>query len=198
MKITYNKNPLFTTIELDENEKKELWYKIKIAQMTDLLEEAEFSLTDDDYFNLTDAKKYVDSNYYNPANGEKSQLDKHCDMVFGYYIHELKSCHYGDCVCFSSSCVKCNAESLLGIDTTKGLKPHAANKIFSAFGGIANDKTIDEAINKLANFNINPDDYTSENWEKIGGYEQHITRWKQENKEAHDWLVSYKKRIFLK
>ena len=33
MKITYNKNPLLTTVELDENEKKELWYKIKIQEM---------------------------------------------------------------------------------------------------------------------------------------------------------------------
>ena len=51
MKITYNKNPLFTTVELDENEKKELWYKIKIKEMEELLFSAHFYL-EEKYFDL--------------------------------------------------------------------------------------------------------------------------------------------------
>ena len=55
MKITYNKNPLLTTVELDENEKKELWYKIKIKEMVEILFSAHFYL-EEKYYNLQKAK----------------------------------------------------------------------------------------------------------------------------------------------
>ena len=55
---------------------------------------------------------------------------------------------------------------------------------------------MDEAINSLSKFEINPEDYKSESWKKLGGYEQYIPRWEAETKLAHYWLVKYKNECF--
>lgn len=193
MQINYNKNPLLTTVELDESDKKELWYKIKIKEMENLLSEAEFCLQEGKFFKIEDARKYVDSTYYENDNGEKSKLDKRCDMLLATYLEELQNGHSGDCVCYPCSCVKCEAEYLLGIDTIKGLGKHEANQMYSVFGK-NNENTIDEAINILKNYK--PIVESPERWEKLGGYEQYIPRWTEEAKRAHDWLLNYKNTYF--
>ena len=129
MKITYNKNPLFTTVELDENEKKELWYKIKIQEMEEILFSAHFYL-EEKYFDLKRAKDDLDPDYYcNEEDNKKSKLDERCDMLLETFLSELQSNHIGDCTCVACSCMKCHAEGLLGIDTIKGLGKHTAHKI---------------------------------------------------------------------
>jgi hypothetical protein len=193
MKINYNKNPLFTTIDLNETEKKELWYKIKIAEMEELLFSAAFALKEGQYFDLEEARRSVDMDYY--CTDEKSPLDERCDILLEHFLGELQSRHVGDCTCVACSCSKCHAESFLDINTMKGLGKHSANKIDGAFGK-DNEKTIDEAIASLANYEINPDNFKDPAWEKLGGYEQYIPRWKAEAVAAHDWLVKYKNEHF--
>lgn len=196
MKITYNKNPLYTTIELDEHEKKEFWYKIKVEEMEELLSSASFYLDEGDHFNLERAREELDTDYYYPeSNGEKSNLDKRCDMLLAHYLEELQSFHVGDCTCVACSCSKCRAEFMLGIDTIPGVRKHSLYKINGAFGK-DNSKTIDEAIASLEKFEINPQDYQTEGWKKIGGYEQYVPRWEAETKLAHEWLIQYKQRHF--
>jgi hypothetical protein len=195
MKIIYNKNPLFTTVELDENEKKELWYKIKIIEMEDLLSEAALALEEGTHFDLKRARKAVEMNYYWPENGKKSGLDKRVDQLFEYIIQALKSYHMGDCTCVACSCPKCYAESILGIDTIQGLGKHEAYKIYNAFGKY-NEKTIDEAIATLSNFEINQENYNPEAWEKFGGYEKYVSCCKTEQERAHNWLINYKNEYF--
>lgn len=192
MKITYNKNPLYTTIELNKNEKKELWYKIKITQMEDLLSNANFYLENSDLFNLENAKKSVNFEYYISENKEKPPIDKRTDILLEHYVYELQKSHCGDCTCVAYSCGKCIAENLLEIDTILGLPKHSANNIESAFGK-ENQHTIEEAIENLSNYKIDPENYQTDGWKKIGGHEQYIDRWIQEAKVAHDWLVIYKK-----
>lgn len=195
MKITYNKNPLYTTIHLDENEKKELWYKIKIAEMEELLSSADFYLNESKYFDLEKAREELDTDYYSTNNNEKSNLDTRCDMLLDYYLKSLDSFHVGDCTCVACSCSKCHAESILGIDTIPGVGKHTLYKINNAFGK-DNSKTIEEAISSLEKFEINPQNYQTENWKKIGGYEQYVPRWEAENKVAYEWLIQYKQRHF--
>lgn len=196
MKINYNKNPLCTTIELEEAEKKELWYKIKINELQELLSEAALSLEEGKYFDIERARKEVNSDYYYPENNnEKSELDKRCDMLLEHYLKELQSTHCGDCTCVACSCEKCHAESLLGINTILGIGKHSTYKINGAFG-VGNTKSIEEAIASLSTFHINPEDYKSEGWIKIGGYEQYVPRWEAETKVAHDWLVNYRNKHF--
>ncbi len=184
MKITYNKNPLYTTIELDEQEKKDFWNQIKIREMEDLLFDVHFHLEEGEYFDIEKARKAVNPDYY--LTDEKSPLEKRCDMLLETYLEELQSFHIGDCTCVAWSCMKCHAESILGIDTIKGLPKHSAYKINSAFGE-KNSKTIEEAIEYLANYE------PTATWE---GWEQHVPRWKAEAKVAHDWLVNYKNEHF--
>lgn len=187
MKITYNKNPLLTTVELDEHEKKELWYRIKIKEMEELLYSAHFHLQEGKFYDVNRAKESVKADYY--CTDDKSDLDKRCDELFGYFIEELMGKHAGDCTCIACTCDKCYAESLLGIDTIKGLGKHSASKIDAAFG-INNEKTLDEAIESLAHY----EPVRSASWEKYpqADFDKHVSRWKQEAKVAHAWLVQYK------
>ena len=201
MKITYNKNPLYTTVELDENEKKEFWYKIKIEEMTNLLFEAHF-YSDSERFDLERVKRAVDPEYYlkeghKGKDGEKTKLDEECDVRLKAYLDDLRGCHVDDCTCVPCSCSKCHAESLLCIDTMPGLGKHSAHKIDAAFGK-DNEKSIEQAIESLANYNpyLPSPPKDAKVWEKLGGYEQYIPRWNKEAKAAHDWLVNYKNKHF--
>ncbi len=191
MKITYNKNPLWTTIELDEAEKKELWLKIKIKEMEELLFDAYFHLREKDKdFNLESARKAVEPDYYlGVTDNEKSDIDKRCDEMLEYYLAELQANHVGDCTCVPCSCIKCYAEDLLGINTTKGLGKHSAYKINAAFGN-KNEKTIEEALESLKNYNPTKGDA----WSKFSQeeFDKHVPRWKAEAKLAYDWLLKYK------
>ena len=65
MKITYNQNPLKTTIELTEEEQREYWLKIKVEQMIWIIVEIEYYLEalDEKYFNLKKAREYANSEY---------------------------------------------------------------------------------------------------------------------------------------
>lgn len=185
MKITYNQNPLFTKIELNENEKKELWYKIKIKEMEEILFDAHYYLEEGKNFDIQKAQKSLSPDYY--YTDEKSPLDKRCDALLESYLSELNSFHFGDCTCVPCSCIKCHAEAILGIDTLKGLGKHPAYYINDAFGE-NNEKTIQEAIEYLANYE------PKANWD---GWEKEVSRWKLEAQSAHDWLVDYKQN-FLK
>ncbi len=135
MKIIWNQNPLRTQILLDEHEKKEFWYKIKIEEMEHLLFGAHFYLIDGkDYFDIDRARQEADPKYYMVDPPKKSGLDERVDELYQYFIGDLEdNSHCGDCTCFAASCSKCQAEHLLGIDTIKGLGKHEANKIQWAF-----------------------------------------------------------------
>lgn len=193
MKITYNKNPLRTTIELDEHEKKELWYKIKINYMEDMLYGAYFHLEDSDgkYFDVDKARKRLDPSFW--CTDEKSKLDEYCDTLLECLLNDLMSTHVGDCTCVACSCTKCQAETLLDINTIPGLGKHSAYKIDSAFGK-DNERTIDEALEHLKN----PTYVRSGTWLNYPeeDYNKHIPRWQAEAKLAYEWLLKYKEQHF--
>lgn len=193
MKINWHKNPLCTTVELNEQDKRELRWKIRAAELLELLEEAHVYLQDGPQFDLTKARKAVSADYYLAEDGA-SKLDERVDVLLAHFIGELSSNHVGDCTCVSSSCSKCHAESLLGIDTIPGLEKHAAHKIAGAFGR-QNEASLDEAIESLRTYDPKaPVDL--ESWSKVGGWEKHVPRWKSEAAAAHAWLVDYRNRYF--
>lgn len=189
MKITYNKNPLYTTIELNDFEKKELWYKIKINEMEDILLEAHFNLTDGKFYDLNKARENLDPDYYLDDDNKKSNLDKRADLLLEHYLLELQSCHIGDCTCFACGCPKCMAEQMLGINTLKGLNKHSAHKIYVAFGQ-NNENTIDQALDFLKNYNP----VKGPGWENFSqeDFNKYISGWAAEAKLAYDWLIDYK------
>lgn len=190
MKITYNENPLHTRVELDETEKLALWHKIKYEDLIEnLLIEAHFCLKQGD---IKRAKEAVDPKYYlADSDNEKTQLDKNVDELLEYYILALNSGHAGDCTCVPASCAKCHAESLLGIDTIKGLGKHLAHKINSA---IEKEGTLEGAIAYLENYQP----VKTSIWDKISyiNFKSHIPRWKSEAADAAMWLRNYRDEHF--
>lgn len=183
MKITYNQNPMRTTVELDEREKKEFWYKLKIEQLEWKLHGGRFYLCPEfDSYNVSRAKEEL--------TYEEAELDKYVDEMCNYYVNSLLDIHLGDCTCVPCSCDKCHAESLLGIDTIKGLGKHEGSKVFSAFdmkpGGV-DGRTLDEAIVCIEQYKPSAD------WE---GWEAHAERWEREAKNALEWLKAYRDQHF--
>lgn len=199
MKITYTPNPLRTIVELDEGEKKLLWYRIKCDEMADMLFLVYCELEHKEAPNMDRIKDEVDPAYYLDEDPpEKSGLDKRCDNLLTHYIEELQGSHLGDCTCFAMSCPKCMAEGKLGIDTIKGLGKHPGHKIQSAFsykeGDVWKERTLDEALAILKDYEPKP--ASGSGWEKVGGFEAHIPRWKAEAKVAYEWLKNYRDEHF--
>jgi len=194
MKITYKENPLCTEIELDDIEKIHLRYKIRVEKLEDLLFDAHFHL-EEKRCDLEKVKKAVNPAYYYGENDdEESLLDKYVDSHFEMFLKELKSNHAGDCTCIPCSCFKCYAENLIGIDTLEGLDKYSGDSILGAFG-YENNVTLDEAIQSLKDHDCIPSGDLKV-WDKMGGYEQFIPRWKEENRRAIDWLEAYKEKHF--
>ena len=214
MKITYNKNPLFTTIELDEHEKEIFRYKILVNELEEMIHEAHFTLTNHDWWNssiskdgkdkpmrthqdtMKEAMGALDPEYWCGDVKGQSKLDARVDELLNYHLNELQSSHGGDCTCVACSCCKCHAEGLLGTDTLSGLGKHKAYKILSAFGGYKNDKTLDEALAHLRDYVVGPftgqKGFTEESW---NGYRP---RWESEYKAAYEWLQEYANQHFPK
>lgn len=210
MKITYTPNPLATVVELDEHEKRELWHRIRFEQMLDMLFAVHFELTcrGGAAPDLEKLKKEADPDYYlNDAEGhvDKTRLDLRCDGLLEHYLEELRGQHAGDCTCIAMSCSKCNAESMLGIDTIKGLGKHQGNKIQSVFSRYnpatkkhdGPEVTLDEAIAKLEAYDPKPEGDQSA-WDKVGGFFSHVPRWKAEAADALAWLKAYRDQHFPK
>ena len=199
MKINYHPNPLRTTIELDEHEKKELWYKIVIDEYKWAIIGAKVKLEGipslDKTPNIEEAIKELRVDYFfNEGEYEGKGVDARADEMLAYYIEELQGWHCGDCTCVPCSCSKCHAEDLLEINTIKGLGKHSAYKIDSAFsdGKDENGKNkqhtdINRAIEYLKNYEPKAD------W---NGWEAHVPRWKKEAEHAYNWLVEYKNKHF--
>lgn len=203
MKITWNKNPLLTTIELDDAEKELLRWKVKAEELTDLIEEAKYDLGQVDRPPAKkEAAECVETalktlKHYDLYAGveRENSLAREVDRMFGFYIEALSESHEGDCVCMACSCTKCHTEVLLGIDTMPGLEKHAANKIANAFGK-DNEKSIEEAIASLENYKVTPPTGQLEGWSKVGGWEKHVPRWTKEAADAATWLKQYKEDHF--
>lgn len=211
MKIKYNQNPLRTEIILSEEEKREIWYKIKLEQLENNISYALMYLKEDSpKFSIEKAKdklSYFDNtlNASRLKDGNTSYIDQYATERLEMMVEALSDMHVGDCVCIPCSCVKCHAEYFLGIDTIDGLGKHHAEHILSAFGVLDDnyekDKTINEALDYLLNYF--PDDYNSlseksrENWERYGGeefYNKSAVGWKNEVKYAYEWLLEYKQK----
>ena len=212
MKINWNKNPLKTTIELDEHEQEVFKLKIKVKEMEEALcsasihlDPANASWVMKENYRRTKPhtietliaevrKDYLNMDYILGEGKDERSLDGRVDEMFQYYMDDLASYHVGDCTCVPCSCTKCHAEDLLGINTIKGLGKHAAYKVDAAFGK-DNERTIDEALESLRSYNpTRPADMSG--WDKVGGWDKHLPRWKTEATSAYDWLLNYRNEHF--
>lgn len=202
MKITYTENPLYTKIELDEHEKKELWYKLKIEDLTDKLFNVHYQLEKDEP-DLNEVWRTADPAYYMADEG-RDPIDIRADQMLEHYLGDLQGGHVGDCICVACTCSKCLVESMLGIDTIQGLGKHEAHKIDSAFSnGCVNgvwlsDKSIDEVLEILRTYAPVQPEGSDESWAKVGGFSAHVPRWIAEADRAYQWLLNYRNIHFNK
>lgn len=208
MKITYTENPLLTVIELDDAEKKELWYKIKIGQLEDMASEAHHLLSEREWYNTNIRRRTLEETVDEACQildpkrwytSEWSKMDERVDELHAHYLLELQQEHFGDCTCVPCSCSKCHAEDLVGSNTIAGLGKHQAHHIARAFNIVDADKNVIgqrillEALDYLADhkFIARTDAESVKRWEQLGGEERHIKRWNAELLEAYAWLRRY-------
>lgn len=194
MKITYTPNPLATFVELDEHEKELFRLKLKIELLEECVFGAQYCLGMNPYaknkFDVESAKRDLDY--------DEEKADARVNELLEHYLEELKGQHVGDCTCVACSCLKCHAESLLGIDTLKPFPgKHAMYHIASAFSRYnpetkqhdGPEVSLDEAIEKLASYK------PTSSWL---GWMTHTDRWAHEAKSAYEYLVTYRSNHFPK
>lgn len=163
MKINWNENPAKTTIELDSEDKEIMLISYKCEEYEMLLA-ANRNDGWEDICNLT-----VDSPEF--------------QSVLEWITYE----HMGDCTCVPCSCLRCQAEDLLGISTLPPLGKHSTAMIFGL-----NEPNIDSAIQKLGEPYTYQTrhkaykDYTEEDYNKL------LVRWNKEREQAQQWLMTYK------
>jgi hypothetical protein len=176
MKITYNHNPLKTTIELSKKEKGEFWQRIKVEELIWIIADIEYHLDELGNFNLEKARKSADTEY---CCDKEDGINKLVNDRYQVYLDALQDIHLGDCTYVACSCVKCHAEHILGIDTIKGLRGSSAYHVAGAF---EKNRNIHQAIEYLKNY--------QPKIEK--GWEAYEEGWKAQAKEALEWLTKYR------
>lgn len=196
MKIIYNENPLKTVVELDAHDKEVFWLKIKIEELQDRLFDVHFHLeADSSHFDLDQARKAADPEAYIQEDDDKKlTLDTRVDMLFESFIKELLGEHCGDCVCQPCSCLKCHAESILGVET---LSPRPGKHVLMKIGGsFGKGRTLAEALDYLKGHvidRVKPEGWTSYTQEQ---YEKFLPSWEDQQRRAYEWLKGYAEEHF--
>ena len=112
MKIIKARNPLLHVVELDDNDRKILRLAIKCEELQDKLFSVRYHLAHDG-LGKTKEEFLRDS-------ADTENLDTLVDQLAIMYENELQGMHIGGCTCHASTCLKCRAEELLGINTLEG------------------------------------------------------------------------------
>lgn len=185
MKIHWSQNPLQTVVELDERDMEILRFKVALEEMEERIYGAHFYL-EGAHLNIERAIRELDV-----ENLEDVPFAKAIDQKLGWLVPSLSDAHVGDCTCVPCSCTKCHAESMLGINTIKGLGQHSAYKVDNACKASA---TLSEAIVKLQEYEAFRDGaWLTRPEEEFARY---IPRWKNEAAWAAKWLQEYQREHF--
>jgi hypothetical protein len=126
--IELTEDPLDTPITLDDRAKREFTLLIALKAMQDLVWETQFYIDNNDtektkkqlarFTEMKEHDEFSEGSYgFWSAYAEKYHSS--------YILNALQDSHFGDCICQASSCDKCLAERLLGIDTCWGMGKHS-------------------------------------------------------------------------
>lgn len=185
MKINWNQNPFLTTVELDQRDKEMLLSAYQKEEYENILCDLDLHMKGSIKKDIPVTVELVHSKI--SQWGEICNISVESDEILNL-IKAVDYPHCGDCICLPCSCLRCQVEEMLGIDTIKNLGKHPASKIYSTFNK-ESVKTIDDAIFDLEKEIAykKPD-----KWPEAVGYEVHIPRWEAERKSAVEWLKAYK------
>lgn len=196
MKILWNENPLQTVIELDDNEKHEFRLKVYLKEIEQTVYQALWRLDKEKaYYSPEKAAAHLNSLY---DSDDSINFDtKPLESDYELYLSDLSGFHGGDCTCVPCSCMKCNAEYILGVSTIVGLGKHEGAKLQAFFDYTNKDnKTLDDAIAYFKDYKVPRE--KPDNWKKFTqkDYEIHIQRWERETQNLYQWLLKYKEDHF--
>lgn len=194
MKFEWNVNPLATKVFLDDADRKYLRLAIRFDAAQDSISYRDLRDTAKTPEDAERYAKYIKG--YDDITYDEDHVSAKIDESVAMYEEELLSSHCGDCVCFCCSCIKCHAESYLGIDTIKGLGQHPASKLESCFTDTSTkpwsyvERTAEDVINILSTpmkreKNEHWKNHTQEE------YEKHIPRWEADRERALIWYKKY-------
>lgn len=177
MKFTYKPNPLSTIIELDDNEKNILYHKIKIAELLETM--SSINIEDD----IKKIKEYSSFDYYYNDKDEDSDFEKYIKKIHIDLMNVLTENHGGDCTHLPAACPKCYVETMMGIDTLKGLNSYSGYYIHAFFNEYGQNN-IGEVLSALKNYS--PD---------TPGAIKYSEKWVVEARYAYEWLLKHKERL---
>lgn len=193
MNIIWKPNPLASIVELDDRDKERLLLAYQEEHLCFILIRIENGIQG----------KYKPKWTLEEAEKEAAKWRKIAEMdvdspEITKLADELKTIHIGDCTCVACTCMKCYAESYLGISTIEGLGSHEATKIWSAF--VKDDPDgydtsnwhgdIDLALKNLSEPISETPNRHYEGKEDL--WKSCIPRWESERKNAYNWLKAYK------
>ena len=189
MKISWNPNPFFSTLELDDRDEQLLLVAYQNEEYAQLLIELDWGFTGKygsrELFTSLDQPAKIIEKWQSICNLEVSSPE------IQRYIAFAGDMHMGDCICVPCTCVRCLAEEMLGVSTLEGLGKHLAHKVYGAFGTqTCINAALDNLLKPYTYEKRSPgyDNYTRESYEGL------CTRWNKERKQAHIWLSNYKQK----
>lgn len=202
MEIIWNENPLKTQVVLTQHEKDILWYKLKIDLLIDAMCAVELSLDKEfnenlkrsklgpDYVHtpeamLAEVREELRYDYHGGEDTGEGSFNARVDEMHRYYVESLLGSHGGDCTCFCATCIKCDAEHKMGINTIEGLNKHAGHYVCLAFN--RRDCDLDKAIQNLEEFKPR---------KKFGSDDALQAQWSDWAAAALTWLVKYREDHF--
>lgn len=174
MEIKYNINPLATQIILNDRDMLLLRTRIALFQATEA------------YNDVIDGTVDIDTSKPEYRSDECFLESPQVDEIIGTYVEELVGVHSGDCTCVPASCMKCAAETLLGINTLSGLTKHQAHAIESAF---VNTRDVNEVIRRLNSIEFDLSAWPED--EREFAMELARTTWIPDRLIALQWLTAY-------
>ena len=191
MEIRWAPNPLKTAVVLNDNDRAWFRERLMCEELRSRICDAYFELTSTPGTPITSTQlekvlRALDLNY---ALGDSGEIDETIDRRLALYEAALSGEHNGDCVSEASTCTKCCAEEVLGVDTIQGLGREAVY-INSAF---KNGETFEGAIAWLTNYTPRmPERWRSVRNEK--DFAEWAPKWTESAKRALEWLRAYGER----
>jgi len=190
MRIIWSPNPLATVVELDDHDRQIIRLRLEINRLKESMGQAHFDLEPEmrEWHNKNVKERTLEEAVTAAlVHLDVERVEERLDKDVVDYANELSAKHSGDCTCVPCSCLKCHAETLMGIDTIAGLGKHEASYIDGAF---ESGRTLDQALDHLKDYRPTK----SKGWEKFSDeeFQAHIPRWVEEAKRAHAWLEKYR------